>query len=49
MDDLAVVDSFDGEVVIDEMTVTIEAGKITEVVEGNEEMSEDEKEEMSRI
>lgn len=36
MDDLVVVDTFDGEVVIDEMTVTVVEGVITEVVEGDE-------------
>lgn len=37
MDDLAVVETFDGEVMIDEMTVVIEAGQITEVMQGSEE------------
>lgn len=34
MDDLAVVDTFDGEVMVDDMTVVIEGGQITEVIEG---------------
>jgi hypothetical protein len=37
MDDLAVVETFDGEVVIDEMTVVIEGGQITEVMEAGAE------------
>lgn len=42
MDDLVAVDSYDGVVVIDEQTVTMEQGVITEVVEAGEEPAAEE-------
>jgi hypothetical protein len=41
MDDLAVVETFDGEIMIDGDTVVIEGGQITEVIEGGEAPAEE--------
>jgi hypothetical protein len=41
MDDLAVVETYDGEVMVDDMTVVIEGGQITEVIEGGEAPAEE--------